>query len=135
MRATVQWQGKLRFEASADSGHAISLDAPTAVGGEEAGSRPKELLLEGLAGCTAMDVIAILAKMKISPARFRVEVEADMTDEHPRVFTAFRLRYVVSDEVPKEKLDRAIELSQERYCGVTAMFRHFAAISHSVVYE
>ena len=97
--------------------------------------KAKELLLTGLASCTAMDVISILRKMRVEPEAFSVEVSAEESGEHPKVFTAFRLRYRVSGEVPAEKLEKAIDLSQERYCGVTAMYRHFAPITHEVVME
>jgi putative redox protein len=135
MQSTVTWRGKMAFDGRDEEGHLISLDAPEKVGGEGNGQRPKQLILEALAGCTAMDVISILRKMKCLPASFRVEVSADETDEHPKVFTAFHLRYIVSGEVPEQKLQRAIELSQDQYCGVSAMLRKAANISHEYCYE
>jgi putative redox protein len=135
MQASVEWQGKMAFSGSGDSGASVALDAPAAVGGEGNGFRPKELLLTGLAGCTAMDVVSILRKMQCEPKGFRVEVTAQESEEHPKVFTAFHIKYVVEGEVPADKLEKAINLSQDRYCGVTAMYRSFAPVTHEVVME
>jgi putative redox protein len=135
MHASVEWEGKMAFSSKGDNGTSVALDAPAAVGGEGNGFRPKELLLTGLAGCTAMDVISILRKMKCEPATFRVEVTAEESAEHPKVFTAFHLTYHISGEVPVDKLEKAITLSQDRYCGVTAMYRSFAPVIHEVVIE
>ena len=135
MQTTVTWHGKMAFVGEDESGNRINMDAPAAVGGEDDGFRPKHLLLDALAGCTSMDVISILKKMKINPESFRVEVSASETEEHPKVFTDFHIKYIVRGEVPEAKLNKAIELSQERYCGVTAMFSSFAPITHEVVRE
>lgn len=135
MFANVEWKGKMGFVGRGGADATLALDAPAAVGGEGNGFRPKELLLNGLAGCTAMDVISILRKMRCEPNAFRVEVDAEESTEHPKVFTSFHIKYIVSGEVPADKLEKAIELSQERYCGVTAMFRSFASVSHEVVME
>ena len=135
MQTYVTWQGKMAFIADDGAGHSVKMDAPPVVGGEDDGFRPKHLLLDALAGCTSMDVISILKKMKITPNSFRVEVVATETDEHPKVFSSFHIKYIVSSEVPEDKLNKAIDLSQERYCGVTAMFRSFAPITHELVQE
>ena len=135
MKAEVVWNGKMSFTGKNDQEQQVALDAPPKVGGEGNGFRPKELLLSGIAGCTAMDVISILRKMKVLPESFRVEVSADETDEHPITFTSFHLKYVVKGDVPVDKLERAIELSQTRYCGVTAMFNSFAKVTHEYCFE
>lgn len=133
MQAEVEWQGKMHFVGRGSNDTRVLLDAPPAVGGENNGMRPKELLLHGLAGCTAMDVISILRKMRIEPETFRVVVSAEESEEHPKVFTAFHITYTVGGDVPQEKLEKAISLSQDRYCGVTAMYRSFATVTHEVV--
>jgi putative redox protein len=133
MQAEVEWQGKMHFVGRGSNDTRVLLDAPPAVGGENDGMRPKELLLHGLAGCTAMDVISILRKMRIEPEAFRVVVSAEESEEHPKVFTAFHITYTVGGDVPQEKLEKAINLSQDRYCGVTAMYRSFATVTHEVV--
>lgn len=133
MQTTVTWQGKMAFTGEDGAGNSLKMDASAAVGGEDDGFRPKHLLLEALAGCTSMDVVSILKKMKITPESFRVEVSASESEEHPKVFTDFHIKYFVSGEVPEAKLNKAINLSQERYCGVTAMFKSFAPVTHEVV--
>jgi putative redox protein len=135
MHAVVEWQEKMHFVGSGENPVSVDLDALPAVGGESKGFRPKELLLTGLAGCTAMDVLSILRKMRCEPEAFRVEVVAEETEEHPRVFTSFHIRYIIRGDVPVDKLEKAIELSQERYCGVTSMYRQFAEVSHEYVIE
>ncbi len=135
MKAEVVWRQNMSFTGKNEEGFEVALDAPAKVGGEGQGFRPKELLLDGLAGCTAMDVISILKKMQVLPDAFKVEVSAEETEEHPKTFTSFHLKYIVKGDVPEEKLNRAIELSQTRYCGVTAMFGQFATITHQTVFE
>lgn len=135
MQINVEWCGGLRFEAKGSDAEKVVMDAPAAVGGEGKGFRPKQLLLAGLAGCTAMDVISILRKMRCEPASFRVEVVAGETEEHPKTLSSFHIIYHVSNDLPDEKLFKAIDLSLERYCGVTAMYRSFAPVTHEVVRE
>lgn len=135
MQVNVEWQGKMCFVGKGCSEATVTMDAPQAVGGDNNGFRPKELLLNGLAGCTAMDVISILRKMRCEPEAFRIEVSAEETSEHPKVLTAFHITYFIRGDVPVDKLEKAINLSQERYCGVTTMFREFATVSHKYVYE
>ena len=133
MQATATWRGDMCFSAEDEAGRAVKMDAAVEVGGSDSGFRPKHLLLDSLAGCTGMDVISILRKMKLSPDSFQVEVSATMRAEHPRIFTDFHIKYLLSGEVPEAKLNKAIKLSHERYCGVTAMFASFATITHEVV--
>ncbi|MGM0593352.1 MAG: OsmC family protein [Pseudomonadota bacterium] len=132
MQTEVEWQGKMHFVGKGSNDTTVALDAPPAVGGEDNGMRPKELLLQGLAGCTGMDVISILHKMRLEPTVFRVSVSAEMTEEHPKVFSAFHITYTVGGDIPEEKLEKAINLSQDRYCGVTHMYRSFATVTHEV---
>ncbi len=135
MQVNVEWGGKMRFVGKGAGESTVVMDAPQVVGGEDNGFRPKELLLNGLAGCTAMDVLSILRKMRCEPEAFRIEVSAKQTTEHPKVLTAFHIKYIIRGEVPTDKLEKAIKLSQEQYCGVTTMFRQFAEISHEYIFE
>jgi putative redox protein len=135
MKAVGEWKGTMKFSGTSGSGHTLSMDAAPESGGENTGFRPKELVLTGLAGCTAMDVISILHKMRAEPESFRVEVEAEQTEEHPKVFTKIHLKYIVHGNVPEEKLKRAVELSQEQYCGVSAMLAKTAKITYEYIYE
>ena len=135
MKVETVWQGKMKFTSRNEAGHRIEMDAATNVGGEDSAQRPKELLLDALAGCTAMDVISILRKMKAEPESLRIEVDADVAQTHPLVFTHIRLAYFVKGDVPEEKLQKAIKLSQENYCVVSAMLRKACDISYSTHFE
>lgn len=122
MQAKVSWNGKMAFTGSADSGFSINLDADTAVGGENGGFRPLELMGVSLAGCTAMDVISILTKKRLDVTAFEVRVDAERAPEHPRVFTNAVITYVVHGrQIDAASLQRAIELSATRYCPAQSM--------------
>lgn len=135
MEAKVEWKGKMKFIATAGSGHAIEMDAPLVVGGQDSATRPKELLLDGLAGCTGMDVISLLRKMRINPKSFRIEVQAELTGEHPKTFKKIHVIYYVKGDVPEEKLKKAIQLSQATYCGVAAMLKLGSELTYEYKYE
>jgi putative redox protein len=123
----------LTFVGKADSNHWVVMDAAQKVNGSDAGARPMELVLIALAGCTGMDVASILQKMRVKVDEFWMELEAEQSPEHPRVFTSIRLTYVlVGDDAPREAVDRAIELSQSTYCSVSAMLRKACDISVDV---
>lgn len=120
-QATVTWQSNMAFEATVN-GHQIIMDTDVSGGGQDLGPRPKILLLAGLGGCTGMDVISILAKMKVVPEKFWMEISAEMTDEHPKVYNQIKLVYFFKgDNLQMEKLEKAVNLSKEKYCGVSAM--------------
>lgn len=120
-QAIVTWQSNMAFEATVN-GHQIIMDTDASGGGQDQGARPKILLLAGLGGCTGMDVVSMLAKMKIVPAKFWMEISAEMTDEHPKVYNQIKLVYCFKgDNLPMEKLEKAVNLSKEKYCGVSAM--------------
>ena len=129
------WKEAMLFETTL-YGHKIILDADEAVGGTDKGPRPKALLLVSLAGCTAMDVISILGKMRVQPEAFRVETDGELTEEHPKYYHKMHLRYVFKGkDLPMDKLEKAVSLSQERYCGVSAMLSKAATITHEIVIE
>lgn len=118
----VSWKDKMAFEAEVN-GHKIMLDAAEAVGGEDRGPRPKPLMLTALAGCTGMDVISILKKMRVEVEDFDVTVEGDLTDEHPKQYYKMNVIYTFKGkDLPLEKLKKAVSLSEERYCGVSALY-------------
>ena len=120
-QAIVTWQNNMAFEATIN-GHQLVMDADTPVGGKNLGPRPKILLLAGLGGCTGMDVVSILAKMKIVPEKFWMDISAELSDEHPKVFNHIKLVYYFKGEnLDYEKLEKAVNLSKDRYCGVSAM--------------
>ena len=135
MKSSVALKEQMQFMGELE-GFSIPLDAAPAVGGQGTGPKPKGLALTALAGCTAMDVISILRKMKVEPDAFSVEAESDLTDEHPRVFKAIHLTYRFrGTDLPPTKLEKAIQLSQERYCGISAMLGQAAPISWQILIE
>jgi len=117
-------------------GHRFTVDSDESVGGKDRGPRPKALLLSGLAGCTGMDVASILGKMKMPYDSFAVEVDAETTDEHPKVYKTITVRYIFTgDELDRSKIEKAVKLSQEKYCGVNAMLGKTASISAEIITE
>jgi putative redox protein len=127
------WAGKMKFDTEVN-GHHIILDAAEDVGGENAGPRPKALMLSALAGCTGMDVVSILKKMKVEPEYFNIKIEADLTEEHPKVYSKVHIIYEFKGkDLEIEKLQKAIELSQEKYCGVSAMYKKAMDVSYEIV--
>ncbi len=115
-----------------DSNHWVTMDGPENFGGSNAAIRPKELLLLSLAGCTSADVIAILQKKRVKLDDFKINISAESTEKHPKVYTKINLEYVFTGNNIKEKdVERAIDLSQNVYCGVTAMLQKVVEITHN----
>lgn len=132
-QTTITWQSNMSFEAQVN-GHKITMDADSSVGGQDQGPRPKILLLAGLGGCTGMDVISILEKMKIVPDMFWMDITADLTDEHPKVYNRIKITYYFKGEnLEYAKLEKAVKLSKERYCGVSAMLSKTAEMDVEIV--
>lgn len=122
----------IAFAAKGDSNHWVTMDGPASVGGMEAGSRPKELVLYALAGCTASDVVNILKKKRVPLQGFEMYLTGEEADEHPKVFTDIHVEYVFfGDGVTPPDVERAIELSTTKYCSVSAMLAPKVNISHS----
>jgi len=131
-RAFVRQVEGLSFVARADSNHWVSMDGLPEFGGHDGGSRPKELLLMALGGCTASDVVSILKKKRAPVERVDIHLTADQADEHPQVFTKIHVEYVVfGDGIKPADVERAIELSETKYCSVSAMLRPAIEITHS----
>lgn len=120
------------FVGKTDSNHWVTMDGPEQFGGSDAGTRPKELILLALAGCTGSDVTVILQKKRIQLDGFEMNLSAEVQETHPQVFTKIHLEYVFyGKEIPTEAVERAIELSQKTYCSVTAMLQKAVEITHS----
>jgi len=136
-KVDVKWQDEMAFEASLhDNTQKIMIDATPAVGGRNLGPRPKTLMLVSLGGCTAMDVISILKKMRVTPDYFNVEVEGELTEEHPKYFHTITVNYIFrGKDLPIDKIKKAVSLSEERYCGVTEMLRHSSKIISNIIVE
>jgi len=135
MDAKIQWNADMLFQGASEDGHAVMMDSSEKHGGKNSAPRPKELILQGLGGCTGMDVISILKKMRNLPEKFRMEIHADQTDEHPRIFKNIHIKYYFSGELDREKVARAVELSQKQYCGVSEMLRRSSDLTHEIIYE
>jgi len=136
MESTVRWTGDLRFEGTFSTGHTMVLDGPKDHGGTDEGARPVELLLMGLAGCTAMDVVAILQKKRQKVGLFQVHVSGERSEKHPRVYTKLHIVYEVAGEkIDQKAVEQAVALSEERYCSVSAMLRPAASITSEIRIE
>lgn len=128
--AKVNWAGGLRFVGEADSGHLVVMEAPGPDGQDPGASTPVESVLIALCACTGIDVVSVLKKMRLSPSALEVSAEGERAADHPRVFTAIRLRVRATGDVPLDKLERAVRLSEETYCSVGAMLAKTARIEH-----
>ena len=127
-------KGGLAFDLELQ-GTTIKVDADPSVGGEDYGPRPKPLMLSSLAGCTGMDVASILGKMQVPYDSFKLEIEGDLAEEHPKTYTAVRVRYIFTgDELDRGKIEKAINLSLDRYCGVAATLQKAGAeVNYEIV--
>ena len=129
MDAKVVWKNRMSFEGTSDSGFTVPLGTTPAVGGDDDGFRPLELLAIGLAGCTAMDVISILTKKKQDVHSFDVQVHAERAEEHPKVFTHLTIEYILSGKnIDRNAVERAVDLSANKYCPAQAMFNKITPI-------
>lgn len=129
------WAEGMAFETHV-SGHRFFVDAHSQFGGQDKGPRPKELLLSALGGCTGMDVVSMLTKMQQPLSFFNVKVKAHMTDEHPKYYDTIVIEYQFkkSDGLDPSKVEKAVNLSQERYCGVSTMLSKAAKLDYEIVY-
>jgi putative redox protein len=127
-----RWLNNMAFESEV-SGFKIVVDAGASVGGENRGPRPKPLMLAALGGCTGMDVISILGKMRVEVESFNVRVEGDLTEEHPKHFYKLHVVYeFTGKDLPLDKIQKAVSLSEERYCGVSAAYRKAMEITSEI---
>ena len=132
MEAKVIWNDGMSFTAKLD-GFDIIIDADENVGGENLGPRPKGLTLISLAGCTGMDVISILKKMRVNVDSFEVSTKASLTEEHPKRFKTITLIYEFKGtDIPLDKVKKAVSLSEERYCGVSATLKPKVEITNEI---
>lgn len=131
MQACVKWVDGAQFLAEAGSGHSLVIDGPPEGGGRNMGMRPMELILLGTAGCTAYDVVSILKKSRQPITDCRVEVNAERSEEIPKVFTHIHLHYVVSGKgLSESSVARAIQLTSEKYCSASIMLAKAVEITH-----
>jgi putative redox protein len=123
-----KWVGGMVFDAEMN-GHHLLMDADAQWGGKDAGPRPKPLLLAALAGCSGLDVVSILDKMQLKDYSFDIDTEAESTTEHPITYHTITIKFLFKgDNLPQDKIVKAVTLSSEKYCGVNAMLRKAANI-------
>ncbi|HLN53416.1 MAG TPA: OsmC family protein [Lentimicrobium sp.] len=129
----INWLDGVAFTVEGD-GNKIITDSPVEAGGGNRGIRPKMLLLASLGSCTAVDIVVIARKMQMNLKKLKIEVEGNLTETHPKVYESIVLKYIFTGEgLIREKLIKAIDLSQGKYCGVTAMLKNSVDISYEVI--
>jgi len=131
MKARIKWVEKATFLGESGSGHSVVMDGPPESGGRDIGIRPMEMLLIGMGGCTAFDVVMILQRARQAVTDCVVEVSAERSDEVPRVFTSIHVHFVVSgNDLSDKQVARAVQLSAEKYCSASIMLGKAADITH-----
>lgn len=134
-KITSDWKGEMAYEVETTGGK-LQLDATLNENGKAKGMTPKYLMLVSLAGCTSMDVTSLLEKMRAQVTDFKVDVEAELTEEHPKYYNKVKMLYKFKgDDLQKDKIEKAVKLSVDRYCGVYEMFRQFADVSYEIIYN
>lgn len=127
------WKKGMAFETEL-YGHKLIIDADQSNGGEDLGPRPKALMLVALAGCTGMDIVSMLAKMRVELVDLNIKVDGEVTEEHPKHFISMHITYEFwGNDLPMDKLEKAVSLSDERYCGVSATLKKGIPVTHSIV--
>ncbi|MGL5563215.1 MAG: OsmC family protein [Tannerellaceae bacterium] len=129
---SLNWKGGMEFESSLDN-HKITLDTTTEWGGNDKGPSPKKLMLVALAGCTGMDVVSLLKKMHVEYAGLSIFVEATLTTEHPKQYNSMHLIYeFTGNNLPVDKLQKVIDMSLDRYCGVAAVYKKVMPLTYEI---
>ncbi|AZR82903.1 OsmC family protein [Thiomicrospira sp. S5] len=131
MATVVKWQGGMAFKGTTESGHDVLMDAAPEVGGDNKGARPMEMVLLGLGGCTSIDVMMMLQKSQQDVTDCEVEIASERSDSIPKVFTKIHVHFKVSGHgLNPKKVERAVNLSAEKYCSVSKMLEHSVEMSH-----
>ena len=126
------WKENNTFSTDID-GHEVVIDLGEDQGGQNQGPRPKKLLLASAAGCTGLDVIEMLRKMRVDIKTFDINIDAELTDEHPKQYKSLKVVYEFEGEnLPEKKIERAVKLSFENYCGVLAMYKSCVPVSYEI---
>ncbi|RYD74779.1 MAG: OsmC family peroxiredoxin [Sphingobacteriales bacterium] len=122
--------------SAAIGNHNVIMDTTADNGGTDSGPGPKRLMLASLAGCTGIDIVSILTKMKVAYSDLSIDTEGTLTEEHPKIYNHVKLTYKIklTQEADRAKMEKAVALSEEKYCGVMAMFRSFAKMEREIVW-
>ena len=133
---TTNWKGNMKFESDNPSGHTLIIDAGKGSGGEGAGLRPKALMLSALAGCSGLDVISILNKMKVDLDDYKMVIHGILSEEHPKYYHKVNVEYhFYGSSLNENKIRKAVKLSDDKYCGVMEMFKKFAKINIDIIFH
>ena len=131
MNISVNWVDGMLMVGKSHSGHSITMDGPPEIGGENLGVRPMEMLLLGVAGCTMIDVVSTLKKMRQDLTQCETKVNAERSNAHPKVFTDIHIQFVIKGkDLDQNKVEKAITLSAEKYCSASIMLGKTASITH-----
>jgi putative redox protein len=121
MNVKVDWKENLKFNAQGESGHNMPMDASESAGGDDSAPKPLEMMLAGLGGCTGIDVVLILKKMKAEIEDFNIDIEAERAEEHPKRYEKIHLKYYIKGKnLDERKVEKAIDLSENKYCSASA---------------
>ena len=133
VKVTTTYIKGMLFESTDDQGKTVKMDALEANGGDNSAISPKKLLLAGLLGCTGMDVVSILRKMQVDYDSFDMSADADVRDEEPKIFTHIKMIYSFKGkDLPYDKIEKAVSLSQEKYCAVGAMLKMVCPVEYTI---
>ena len=132
-KITTHWRGNMTFESDNPRWSSIMMDASEEFGGTGSGMAPKAMMLSSLAGCSGLDVISTLEKMKVEIDDFKIEVSGELTEEHPKIYHKVIVDYhFYGSDLNEKKCERAVNLSVDKYCGVMEMFRQFATVETNI---
>lgn len=133
MKMQVEWKGKMAFEGKSESGNTLLLDASSQAGGEGKGQTPMEAVLTALGGCTGIDVVSILNKMRVELDTFNLEIDAERAEDHPKVFTKINIHYsLTGKDLDESKVRKAVNLTQDKYCSVSKSLKADITYSFSL---
>jgi putative redox protein len=134
-KITTQWKGNMTFESDNPRGQ-LMMDASEEFGGTNSGLAPKAMMLSSLAGCSGLDVVSVLNKMKVKIDDFKMVIEGELTEEHPKYYHKVTVDYhFYGKDLKEKKIKKAVDLSIETYCGVMEMFRQFATLKTAIHYH
>lgn len=135
-KTTTHWKGRMLFESDNPSGNTVLMDTTDHGVARQQGLSPKAMMLSSLAGCSGIDIVDILKKMKITDYRLQIDVVGELTDDHPKYYHSVDIDYYFSGiHIDEKKCKRAVELSVEKYCGVMEMFRKFANVNTKIHFQ
>lgn len=129
---SVKWTDGMSFEADVD-GYKIQMDSDPDFGGQGRGPKPKPLMMVALAGCTGMDLVSLMNKMRVPYSSLNIIVEGDLTEEHPKHFTKMKVIYeITGDDIDRKKVEKAVSMSKEKYCGVSHSYKSVMEIEYEI---